>query len=104
MGTNKRYADAIDRRVRERTDQEAMRTLKPASLEQRELELHRLPLTRTPVALPVWAWVHYGSAAIRVDAEIVAWTSRACAIRWKTPDGFTHKAWVWASAVERKNT
>ena len=39
--------------------------------------------------------------AVKLDVEIVAWTSRAVAIRWKTPTGDAHRAWVWASAVER---
>ena len=42
-------------------------------------------------------WVHYGEAALRIEA----WTLRACAVRWRTETGETHRAWVWASAVER---
>jgi hypothetical protein len=36
-----------------------------------------------------------------IEAELVAWTSRACAVRWRTRTGEEHRAWVWASAVGR---
>jgi hypothetical protein len=38
---------------------------------------------------------------MKLDVEVVAWTPRAVAVRWKTPAGEEHRAWVWASAVER---
>lgn len=41
-----------------------------------------------------------GPVAVKVDAEAVAWTGRAVAIRWTMASGAEHKAWVWASAVE----
>jgi hypothetical protein len=98
MGTSKRYVDHFDhlteRRVKMRGE--------PQTLSAAELDSDREPVTRTPVALPVWAWVRYPEGSIRVDAEAVAWTSRAVAVRWPTPDGQTHRAWVWASAVERR--
>lgn len=100
MGTSKRYADQIDRRVGARTDEMIMRDGIPATLTNAELELDRLPLTRTPVAIPATAWVHYNTIALKLSVEIVAWTPRAVAIRWKAPSG-EHRAWVWASAVER---
>ena len=101
MGTNKRYADAIDKRMSANTDAIIMRDRQPASLTKQELELERLPLTRTPVAIAAWAWVHYDTIALRLRVEIVAWTPRACAVRWTTPSGREDRAWVWASAVER---
>lgn len=78
-----------------------MRDGQPSTLEPVELQLDRLPLTRTPVPEMVMVWVHYGNSALRLQAELVAWTPRACAVRWKTPAGDIHKAWVWASAVEK---
>lgn len=101
MGTNKRYAGSIDRRQRERANETIMRDGKPASLSDAELELDRLPLTRTPQPERVRVWIHYGDAALRIEAELVAWTPRACAVRWQTNEGHEHRAWVWASAVER---
>jgi hypothetical protein len=58
-------------------------------------------LTRTPVAMAAKTWVRYGAMAIKLEVEIVAWTPRAMAIHWKAPSGDIHKAWVWASAIER---
>ena len=72
----------------------------PLSLTSEELELATEPLTRTPAPRRVRAWVRFGAVAMKVDAEAVAWTGRAVAIRWIMPSGAEHRAWVWASAVE----
>ena len=72
----------------------------PFSLTPEELELDTEPLTKTPVPRPVRVWVRFGPHAIKVDAEAVAWTGRAVAVRWTMASGTEHKAWVWASAVE----
>lgn len=101
MGTNKRYAESIDRRMHENVNAMIMRDHVPSSLTDQELELDRLPITRTPVAEKVTAWVRYGDVPLLVDAELVAWTPRACAVRWITKAGVEHRAWVWASAVEK---
>ncbi len=69
------------------------------SLTNDELELESQPLTKTPVPKPVRAWVRFGPVAVKVDAEAVAWTERAVAIRWTMASGTEHRAWVWASAV-----
>jgi hypothetical protein len=83
-----------------RVNDSIMRGVDPATLSAAELELSTYPLTRTPVPLPVRAWVRYGAVPLRVEARAVAWTSRAVAIEWDGPAG-PHRAWVWASAVER---
>ena len=100
LGTNKRYAGSIDRRQQERSIEALMLGTQPSTLAGVELELDRLPLTRTPKPQTVKVWVHYGDTAVRVEAELVAWTPRACAVRWETAHGESHRAWVWASAVE----
>jgi hypothetical protein len=82
----------------ERAAESIMRGAEPVTLTPTELELEREPLTRTPIARPVRAWVRYGAVPLLVDAEAVAWTEHAVAIRWKSPDG-EHRAWVWASAI-----
>ena len=89
------------RRIHESVNAVIMRDQTPSSLSDQELGLDRLPITRTPVPEKVKAWVRYGEVALRIDAELVAWTSRACAVRWKTQAGVAHRAWVWASAVEK---
>jgi len=101
MGSSKRYADSIDRRMGVHADQSVMRDSEPESLTAKELELSTEPVTRTPVPTPVNAWVRYGKIGINVEGRVVAWTSRAAAVEWDTPQG-PHRAWVWASAVERK--
>lgn len=98
MGTSKRYADAVDRQMDARIAQRIMSGGPPASLGRAELQLDQLALTRTPKPIPVRVWVRYPEAPLEVDAEAVAWTSRAVAVRWPGPDG-EHRAWVWASAV-----
>lgn len=86
-GTNKRYADRFDRQQHDHGNEMIMRGSTPASLTTPELELDRFPLTRTPVPERVKEWIHYRDAAIRTDADLVAWTQRACAVRW-TLDAF----------------
>lgn len=102
MGTNKRYADTVDRQMSQRVLEVAMRDHQPQSLTSEELELDDEPLTRTPKPRPARAWVRYGATAALVDVEVVAWTEHAVAVRWKTPQGREDKAWVWASAVRAR--
>jgi hypothetical protein len=76
-----------------------MRDKTPLSLTNEELELDTFALTKTPNPMPVRVWVRYGDIAIKVEARAVAWTPRAVAVEWNAPGG-SHRAWVWASAVE----
>ena len=100
MGTSKRYAAHFDRLMDGRVLESVMRDGQPTTLTPPELELDTLPLTRTPVPEPVRAWVRYGDTAVKVDGRAVAWTPRAVAVEWDAPSG-VHRAWLWASAVER---
>ena len=70
----------------------------PDSLAEMELELEQQEIVRPAVAVKVQAWVRYGNVPVRVDAEAVAWTQFAVAVRWQGPDTAIHKAWVWAAA------
>lgn len=99
MGSNRRYPDLGNKLAREREEAQAMREREPTSLTPAELDLGREPLTKTPLRRPVHAWVRYGERAVRVEGEVVAWTTRAVAVKWTTPDGAEHKAWLWNSAV-----
>lgn len=96
MGGNRRYSD--DAKWDARILQMVARGKEPETLSPVELELSEEPITRPPRAIPVSAWVRYGGIPMRVDAEATAWTSRAVAIVWRTPEGL-HRAWVWRSAV-----
>ncbi len=99
MGTNKRYAESFDRRLDQRIIEQMMREHQPETLRSEELQLDEQPLTRCPRPRPVRAWVRYGQVPLLVEAQLVAWTPYAAAIRWSVPDGGEHRAWVWASAV-----
>jgi len=101
VGSSKRYADSIDRRIGVHADLSIMRGGEPESLTSRELELATEPVTRTPKPMPVVAWVRYKGIGIRVKGRAVAWTAKAVAIEWDGPGEEKHRAWVWASAVER---
>jgi hypothetical protein len=102
MGTSKRYADSVDRQMQVTINESIMRDKLPISLSDQELELHIQPMTRTPKPEPVMVWVRYGTIPLHIEAELVGWTSRACAVRWTTQTGIIHRAWVWASAVEKR--
>jgi len=99
MGTAKRYAAAVDRQMGDSIVRRIMESGPPMTLGSEELALNRVALTKTPKPLEVRVWVRYPGGPLQVEAEAVAWTSRAVAVRWKCGD-VVHKAWVWASAVE----
>ena len=101
MGTSKRYAHDVDRRMDARVIEKIMRSGAPLSLTEDERQLDLYPLTIDPRPSPVRAWVRYPAAAVQVEALAVKWTARAVAITWPGPDETEHRAWVWASAVER---
>lgn len=101
MGSNRRYADAIDRRMDARIAERIMRSGTPLSLSDQELQLKDMPLTRDPQPSEVRVWVRYPDGPLEVTAQAVAWTSRAVAVRWRGPDDVEHRAWVWSGAVER---
>ena len=56
---------------------------------------------QAPDPIPVRAWVRFGQEPARVDALAIGWTSRAVSITF-AHDGGSWRAWVWASAVERR--
>jgi len=100
MGTAKRYADAVDRKMNDSIILRIMQSGPPQSLSPKELALESMPLTRAPVPPPVRAWVRYPDGPVQVDGEAVAWTAAAVAVRWRAGDA-VHKAWIWSSAVDR---
>lgn len=62
-------------------------------------ELGDLPVTTAKTPTTVLAWVRYPAIANRVHGRALAWTPRAVYVEWE--DRGIHRAWVWASAVER---
>ena len=101
MGTSKRYAEQIDQRMSDSIARRIMESGEPWTLGNEELALDVLPLTRTPEPVAVRVWVRYPGGPLLVDAEAVAWTSRATAVRWPAGE-HAHRAWVWSSAVESR--
>ena len=71
--------------------------LRPYSLTA--AELGGMPASMASDPTPVLAWVRYASIADHVRGLALAWTPRAVYVEWE--DRGTHRAWVWASAVER---
>lgn len=77
----------------------AMRDGKPDTLSPPELGLHRSTRSIPPEPLPVYARVRYGTVGVLVAALMAEWTDAACSLRWLTPTGEEHRAWVWRGAV-----
>jgi len=82
IGTSKRYAEQIDRRMSEQVVETIMRG-EPFTLTDDELELDVQPITRTPVAVSAAAWVRYGAVAVKVPGDAAAWA--------RFPDGVFRK-------------
>lgn len=101
MSSNRRYADAIDRRMDARIAERIMRSGDPQSLTPAEQERGHVPMTRDPNPGKVRAWVRYPAGTVEIEALAVAWTARTVAITWPGPDDVEHRAWVWVGAVER---
>ena len=71
--------------------------VRPYSLTVAELGGLSAALANEPT--PVRAWVRYPAIADQVNGLALAWTPRAVYVEWEAHG--THRAWVWASAVER---
>ncbi|MBT2519100.1 hypothetical protein J7E29_16785 [Streptomyces sp. ISL-90] len=72
----------------------------PISLSVAEIGTPNVP-AEVDHPIPVEAWVRFPEAAIHVRGEAVAWSDRAVWVEFTLHDGSTHRAWVWASAVDR---
>ena len=98
MGQNRRYGSdltwvAVNESI-----------VKPSPISLSKYELGEDPVTSAesePVA--VEAWVRFPEHPIKVDGRAVAWTRRAVWVEFTMLSGATFRAWVWASAVERKS-
>jgi hypothetical protein len=100
VGTNRRYADAIDRRMNERVLQSVARDAPLQSLTDTELRLDEMPLTVDPKPhRKVRAWVRFGNVPVQVDAVAARWTPSAVGIMFTIGDQ-THRCWVWVGAVD----
>ncbi|MDF2047273.1 hypothetical protein P2P98_13990 [Microbacterium sp. Kw_RZR3] len=100
MGTNRRYADAIDRRMGDKIFETISRSGPLQSLTPMELRLDQVPLTIDPrPRRKVKAWVRFGSTPVRVDALVARWTPDAVGIVLHAGH-VEHRCWVWVGAVD----
>lgn len=72
----------------------------PISLSAAEIGTPSAP-AEVDQPIQVEAWVRFPEAAIHVRGKAVAWSDRAVWVEFTLHDGSTHRAWVWASAVDR---
>lgn len=100
MGTNRRYADSMDRRMNDRILDRIARDGPLATLSTIELALDKEPVTVDPNPEKAKAWVRFGPTPVRVDAEVCRWTLHAVGIRFQAA-GKEHRCWVWRGAVEQ---
>lgn len=104
VGTNRRYADAVDARMNDRALQSIAGSGKLQSLTPLELSLDQVPLTVDPhPRRQVKAWVRCGDTPVRVDAIAARWTTDAVGIVFAV-DGREHRCWVWSGAVTEFGT
>lgn len=100
MGTNRRYATAIDANMDARILQGIARDAPLQSLTREELRLNEVPLTVDPKRRRrVKAWVRFGGTPVRVEAVAARWTPSAVGITFAV-NGREHRCWVWIGAVD----
>lgn len=101
MGSNRRYAQGVAADV-DRQILTAVTKSQPISLSDDELDKDHQHPHQPSTPIPVRAWVRYPEMPVRADGYAIAWTDRAVLVEWPTMGGGVARAWVWASAVERK--
>ncbi|WP_396645484.1 hypothetical protein [Microbacterium sp.] len=100
MGTNRRYADAVDRRMNDRALVTIARGATLQTLTPAELRLDDVPLTVDPKPRrKVKAWVRFGDVPVRVDALAARWTPDAIGIVFRVEET-EYRCWVWVGAVD----
>ena len=99
VGQNKRYGSDLSWE----TVNESITKPVPISLSKSELGQDRVTAAETE-PVEVEAWVRFPEHPIKVQGRAVAWTRRAVWVEFTMRSGATHRAWVWASAVERTGT
>lgn len=98
MGSNRRYADSIERRSYARMLARAAAAAPLQSLTRAEVEVDSELMTRTPRPLAARAWVRFGAEPYRVECQVHAWTRWAAEIEFLVGEKPT-RAWVWRGAV-----
>ena len=99
VGTNKRYADAIDRRAAELSQQTIMR-IPPCTIPMQAYGPQ--PLEWAEKRPMVWAWVSWPhKPAERVAAVAHGWNDRVVVVYWMSSAGELNTV-VWRNAVTRR--
>lgn len=100
MGTNRRYADAVDRRMNEKALVTIARGAELQTLTPAELRLDEQLLTVDPKPRrKVKAWVRFGAVPVQVDAVAARWTQDAVGIIFHVEET-EYRCWVWVGAVD----
>lgn len=96
MGENKRFGSGITDPVLH----EAL--LRPVPISLTPLERGADVVPEAPAPVDVDAWVRFPETSVRVHGRAVAWTDKAVWVEFSLRDGTRRRAWVWASAVDRR--
>ena len=97
LGQNRRYGSDVTWT----TVNESIIKPTPVSLSKSELGQDRVTSAEAE-PVEVEAWVRFPEHPIKVQGRAVAWTRRAVWVEFTMFSGATYRAWVWASAVERR--
>jgi hypothetical protein len=100
MGTNRRYADSVDKQMATRAQQVASAP-RPVGLSPTEVDLAAQPVRSHSTPVPIRAWVHFTAAPAQLEGFAVEWTETAVHVELVDTAGRQHRLWLWASAVER---
>ncbi|MDO9398379.1 MAG: hypothetical protein Q7T71_17680 [Herbiconiux sp.] len=101
MGTNRRYADKIDRQMSQRIEEVNLRPQYeslPPSLSG--IEHDRPQPSAEPV--PVTVWVGVTAGKVKIEAEAVEWNRKAARVVWKDAQGNENSVWVYLGAITRR--
>lgn len=101
MGKNIRFARHYDKLMEDRLLVEIAKRGPLQTLDPRELELDKLPVTIDPEPDEARAWVRFGAYPVLVDVLVDRWTKNAVGVRFMV--GETEmRCWVYQGAMRPK--
>lgn len=98
MGSNRRYADAIDRRM-DRHIRERELAPKIVSATPDQLDFEHDPPKEAEQPVDVIAWVGITSGTVRVEAKVTAWNKRGVRVECMGPDQTLTTVWLFRGAI-----
>ncbi|TQL46853.1 hypothetical protein FB464_3847 [Subtercola boreus] len=99
MGSNRRYADSVERQSLAKMNLRDM-VGEPETLTPFELDLDNELVTYDPKPKKARAWVRYAGRPMKVNVYVLAWTRNCVRVRWVNGEKTRQEAWVWQPAVE----